>query len=512
MAKTGAITETDFNARRNQQRLTVSKWALQWKSIILSSLGRTLFPYCLYIRSLDLGNLQELLEDQIFRDQEQKSFFSDDLVDFLHTRDTPVKRQRTRKAAIKRIDIARILPQVGDSIAKFVSESAKEIGGTAELEELQGDASLPMNMLPTWVSRFSRLKSLKLWDGSILNGDVARAINTNCPNFSVLTLYYCFGGDQIDEDFSDFISGLRPQSLQTLQVTSNNELGAQAFLSLSNHSASLKELTIGNLRPGSIQDLSLLAACTALEDLNLQDNTGTVMLERDLHGIYVEILAWLTSCKKLKNIRLAHFSDGPSLLTAVCLSSAITLQSLSLVHYELVGNSAFHTSLAAQPYLETLELRADADSATRDDIDTLITSLCQLKELKDLKLLEISDFFSNAQIQQLAVSLPALEYLSIAGYGIDDSIFPALSTLYNLRSMAFHAMSSFTFTGIMSYIECLQPSNTGLQLSVMCAIEGSELTPEEQKTINEAIAAKVDGRFDFVLFREQDSDFDSLSD
>ena len=35
-----------------QHRLWISKWALQWKSIIRSSLGNTAYPYCLYIRSL----------------------------------------------------------------------------------------------------------------------------------------------------------------------------------------------------------------------------------------------------------------------------------------------------------------------------------------------------------------------------------------------------------------------------------------------------------------------------
>ena len=45
----------------------VSKWALLWKSIILSSMDMTLFPYCRYIRALNLRDLKELLEDSKFR-------------------------------------------------------------------------------------------------------------------------------------------------------------------------------------------------------------------------------------------------------------------------------------------------------------------------------------------------------------------------------------------------------------------------------------------------------------
>lgn len=45
----------------------VSKWALLWKSIVLSSMDMTLYPYCHYIRALNLRDLKELLEDSKFR-------------------------------------------------------------------------------------------------------------------------------------------------------------------------------------------------------------------------------------------------------------------------------------------------------------------------------------------------------------------------------------------------------------------------------------------------------------
>lgn len=212
------------------------------------------------------------------------------------------------------------------------------------------------------------------------------------------------------------------------------------------------------------------------------------------------------------DIRLEKFKDGPALLTAVCLNESIKLESLKLVRYSLVGNMIFHSSLVQQPTLETLELRADAEDCVCDDIDTLVGALCKLPELKDLKLMEISEFFQNTQISQIATSLPKLEYLSVSGYGIDDSIFPALSTLHQLRSMAFHAMSSFSFSGIMSCIENLTEGNIGLQLSVLSATQDSELSLEQQKEINDAIAAKVAGRFDFVLFREPESEGFSDSD
>ena len=64
----------------------------------------------------------------------------------------------------------------------------------------------------------------------------------------------------------------------------------------------------------------------------------------------------------------------------------------------------------------------------------------------------------------------------------------------------------------MSYILTLQPTNAGLQLSVMCADVNSDLAPHEILNIKDALAAKVDGKFDFVLYREAESDFSTDSD
>lgn len=42
------------------------KWASMWRSIILSSLGKTLFPYSKYVRTLSLQDLEYLLQDARF--------------------------------------------------------------------------------------------------------------------------------------------------------------------------------------------------------------------------------------------------------------------------------------------------------------------------------------------------------------------------------------------------------------------------------------------------------------
>jgi hypothetical protein len=73
-------------------------------------------------------------------------------------------------------------------------------------------------------------------------------------------------------------------------------------------------------------------------------------------------------------------------------------------------------------------------------------------------------------------------------------------------------MTSFTFEGIINYISNLQPGNYGLLLSIMSATIESQLNASEQAFIRDTIAEKVDGRFEFVLYREVESEFDSESD
>jgi hypothetical protein len=401
MSRTGTFVETSFSARVAQQNRTVSKWALQWKSIIMSSLGKTAYPYCLYLRSMDLTNLEDLFEERVFRESISSNFFAGDMQIFLAANETPLKRRKSGRN-VKKLFTPDIIELVGESLTKFVGDSATAHGGAAALEEISG--KIPPGILPQWVGRLSKLKSMKLWDGSVLNATVAEAIRTNCPDFEMLNVYSCVG-QNVDADLASFFSGMRPNSLRSLQVVSRNQIGGDTFLALGNHSKSLVELKLGGLPDSTIKLLSLLAACNALQTLHLEDEAGSTNLETTQHDIFLQIIAWLTSCKGLKSISLGSFVNGPTILKSVCLEDKIALESLTLRHYTLVNNQEFHRALIHQKSLESLELRADAEGSFRDDIDTLVVSLCTLTNLKELKILDTSDYFRDEQVQQLALSL-----------------------------------------------------------------------------------------------------------
>ena len=54
------------SAKREQEK-TIWKWALMWRSIILSALDQTYLPYYSYIRQLNLDDLSELLSHSGFK-------------------------------------------------------------------------------------------------------------------------------------------------------------------------------------------------------------------------------------------------------------------------------------------------------------------------------------------------------------------------------------------------------------------------------------------------------------
>lgn len=63
MAPQERISQAAYEKGREQ---LIGKWASMWRSIILSSLGKTLFPYSKYVRTLSLLDLEHLLQDTRF--------------------------------------------------------------------------------------------------------------------------------------------------------------------------------------------------------------------------------------------------------------------------------------------------------------------------------------------------------------------------------------------------------------------------------------------------------------
>ncbi|CAD6439359.1 8c6e0674-9b75-4862-9d27-81e8812c6163 [Sclerotinia trifoliorum] len=494
---------------RNSKYNAVSKWALSWQSVVRSSLGATAYPYCLYIRSLDLTNLSNLLEDGTFRMSAMDNFFADEMAKFLSVDGAP--RTRTKRGPQVRLNTTTILNLIGESITKYVSDRADEAHTTVVLENLSGD--ITSVALPGWVGRLSRLKSMTIWDGKSLNENVAAVISNKCPNFDEIRIFVC--SDDTDRNPASFIKGLRHNSLLSLEVLSNCKIGPAFLSALNHHCGSLKSLKLQSLNSEAIKNLNILQSCTALEILDLEDSQHAVDLEATENDVFLETVEWLGHCEKLRELVLNRIVCAPAILKQICLRNNIRLERLVVTGPSLVNDTEFHRAISHQTELEVLELRGGSDEVfrVRDDIDNLLTSICQLTKLKELTIVESFEYFSSNEIKRLARSLPLLEKFHFSGYGVGDEILPYLSNLHNLRDVSIAAISSFTLDGLLSYVSTLRDTNQGLVLSVMSQNSDQNLAPLEQQLVREGIIAKVDGKFDFALLREvAESEFDSASD
>lgn len=297
-----------------------------------------------------------------------------------------------------------------------------------------------------------------------------------------------------------FFNGLRENTLASFEIISYSNIGVESFLALSCHRDSLTELKLSSLKSDSILALAMLKGCTSLKVLHLEDLFCTD-LEDPPNDIFLEVIAWLQDCKRLQEISFKRFMNAPAILTPLLLDNQIHLLKVAVDFYTMRDSREFHQALAHQKALESLWLGGDGAGVVRDDIDIFVESLSKLTHLRELSLRDVSDYFQDEHIRQLARNLSELEGLWTGGFGITDAIWKDMSGLSKLKRLDFAAMTSFSADGILQFISDLGPGNRGLVLVVMNADVESNIGDEDQAIIRETLATKLDGRWDFTLMR-----------
>jgi hypothetical protein len=482
--------------------LLFRKWLCLWRSIILSSLDKTYKPYCQYLRILDFRNLSQLFEDFKFS-AASRSFFAGGLEILHFTKENVYGRHAkspSKKRTFQSTDIFPTLNAIGEAVTQR----------TSLLEELDGHFS--KKFLPQWTVRSPRLHSLVLWEGNALGNGVEDAIRENCQSFRSLTIRQWLESDA-DQTFATFVSGLRPNSLEYFEMISFSNIASLSFKALNHHSKSLTELTLGSLHDGAIFALGQLKECTALRTLVLEDNVGSLQLEATQNDIFLEIVEWLSACSSLRDLTLKKFYDGPAILAQVLSSPNVSLIKLSLEGYVVRRHSsaAFHTSLAEQPELQSVWLKGDGEEVLPHDLDIMVDALCRLPNLHELVLKDVSDEFDESHIIRLALELPLLEDFWTSGGEVSSDVLHCLTTLKNLKSLTLYALTKFSSQEIIDFISQLDvQTQRGFNLSLMASDVEHDLSEEEQNFIREMLKTRLDGRFDFVLWREAEpSDIDS---
>lgn len=478
--------EVDFSTKAAEEKRLYQKWNLLWRSIIASTIEHTRWPtykpYFRYITTLDFRNLLAMVDDYKFTPPVQSQFFKKGLKGFWFP-----KR-----------DIAR---QTVDGIATVNAVGEAVTAKTHLLEEINGH--IDQSYLPDWIARSPKLVSMVLWKGDALSGGAGKAIAEHCESFKSLTIHEW---SSLDADIAcaTFLNDLKPDTLEYFEMISFNALGKLSFEALGRHK-SLRELSLGNLDQEAMHNLGALKECTELHTLKLDDDLGNVQLERLNNDVFLDVIDWLSSCRKLRDLSLKKFLDGPAILSRVLCSPDVKLTRLSLEGYTVrnTNSQLFHSALPEQKSLESIWLKGNGEDTTSDDLTIMVEGLCGLTNLKELVLKDVSDEFTEEHIATLAMKLPHLEDLWTSGGEVMDDVLDILVCLTKLKNLTLYALTQFSSESILRFLEHLDPvTQKGFNLSLMAADPDFDLTETEQDLIREYIRAQLDGRFDFVLWRE----------
>ena len=435
---------------------------------------------------LDFRNLTTMLEDYKFTGATRKAFFARGLKPFHFP-----KREYNREV----IDVTATLNAVGDAVTMK----------TSQIEEIAGHLS--PGFLPRWISRSPKLQAIVLWKGDALANGAGQAIAENCEYFRSLTIHEWLNEDT-DAMFATFLDELKPDTLAYFEMISYNNIGSASFQALGRHQG-LQELKLANLDQDAIQSLNKLKDCTEIQILALEDNLGTVQLESLNNDVFLEVVAWLSSCTKLRDLTLKKFHDGPAILSQVLSSPNLRLSRLSLEGYFVrqPNSRLFHTALSEQKSLHSVLLKGNGEDTTPDDLQIMVEGLSNIPTLRELHLKDVSDEFSEEHIITLSLSLPQLEDFWTSGDVVTSNLLSALSNLRQLKTLTLYALTQFKCDEIIDYLSQLDArSQRGFTLSLMAADPNQgQLSEVEQELIREFIRDSLDGRFEFVPWREADT-------
>lgn len=484
----------------------VQRWSILWRTIILSALGQTFYPYSKHLRVLDLRDLAQLLDDDKFRQGKiMQHFFSGPLARFNLTLETP--RKTGTRGRPKRLDLKSIISAIGEVITEQ----------SPLLEELTEPttADILSTALLTWAPRLTHLRRLDLWDAKALADETVRnLLHVHCPNLDNLRIYQ-FPAEGADQQLATFINGMQENTLTRFENISNCRIGTETCLALNAHGKSLKALRLHLVDEGLLAS-RYLQGCTGLETVAIDYAGPPQDLKATQNDVYLELVEWLKSCTALRDISLSNMQSAPDLLTPVLLNQDIMLTKLQInakegSMYIVKDHHDFHESLGQKNSLRELLLRADPESMARDDLEVLMNTFCSLTNLRTLNLTRISDFFNDEHIKLLARNLPELEDLYVGGFGITDAIWDDLSLLRTVKNLTFSGLTSFTADGLLEFIGKLGEGNRGMLLAIDNADMDSAISPEGQELVRDTLAEAVEGRFQYQLLRGKTTAYTAAS-
>ncbi|PSK58745.1 hypothetical protein B9Z65_6760 [Elsinoe australis] len=488
----------------------VQRWSILWRSIILSTQDKTLYPYAQYLRVLDLRDLYNLLDDDKFRGKTLNYFFSGDLK-YLHMMlDTPVSKRGPRRP---RLNVQSIVLSIADSITKQA----------IKLEELTEPVAIGVDLLSNglkqWSPRLHHLQVIQLSDGKAL-ADYALQdlLISSCPVLHRVEIYRWMNDDRADPSLARFFSKLPTNTLTEFQNESECGIGPLACEALCTHSKSLTSLHLAVGHVG-IPGLGKLKHLTSLQSLALTDLNPPHPLETTQADVFTDLVTWFQSLPDLRDLHLSGFVSAPSLL-APALTSHLTLHKLQINGSDTSSSlypareaQPFHLALRHQTSLRSLFLAADAEGTYGDDALLITDSLCALTQLTSLNLTKLSEYFTDAHVTRLCDNLPLLEELVVDGYDVGDKTLGKLHQLGNLKQVTFSGSTGFTYRAFKGLVGRLGEGNWGLSVDVVNPRWEGRMSEREVEGVR-GMLGKVGGGLVYVpidpalAYQPSDSDSD----
>ncbi|KAF2147834.1 hypothetical protein K461DRAFT_298445 [Myriangium duriaei CBS 260.36] len=508
-------TSADGPVAVGEQESIVQRWAILWRSIVLSSLGqgKTLFPYCHFLRVLDLRDLLFLLDDDKFRGKIPDYFFAGDLAHLRILVNQPATRKGWRKP---RLDFKQIILAVADAITRQA----------IKLEVLTEPVAPGLDLLSAgliqWSPRLSNLQFLQIGDGVALGDEAVQdLLIQSCPHLTKLEIYRWMNDDKSDASLARFFRRLPANTLTSFQNESECGIGPETCLALSTHALSLTslDLAVGNK---GIPGLGGLKSCINLITLTLSDLDAPHHLEDTENDVLADMIEWFSACKNLKHLTLHNFPSAPKFLGPAFKAEKFMLDYLQIsgsstrqgVLFRLRDNAEFHLAIMRQTSLKTLLLACDTEGSASQETYLLCNAITNMRRLKKLNLARASDFFDESHIVQICQYLSDLEELVLDAYHVTDAVLPQLSNLIELKSVTFSGYTMFSFDGLNKYVERLQPGNTGLMIDIVNPIFESSMSEREQAVVRRNLKKQADGTLIYQVrdpadaYQPSDSDSD----
>ncbi|KAK4192016.1 hypothetical protein QBC35DRAFT_374401 [Podospora australis] len=476
--------------------LALDKCVCLWRSVIASSLGETLFPYCSWINQFKLGNLHSLLEDLSKNNPALKAeFFKSPLDKF------QIKGGRgTRGAAL---NLEAIVNQMADSVTEYIGANVRR----AKLTTLEA-FHLPSGNLVNWVSNLPRLTSLVVREGSVLTSEVAKALAENCGMLTEIECYSC-KGEGIDAQMAGFFESLEPNTLESFTVLSANELGQKSFRALTHHSESLKFLTLQSLDRTAFDNLGELHSCLGILQLTLEASATaqSYQWESQSKTAFQKTIQWLRDCPELAELELTLVPNASTILAELLKNSSTQLTMLTVKLNEL--NDGVYWGLECQDELLYLTVKIANEDVLESDDDRhsfftdVICSRPKLYGLDTNELLTLND------IIRICNHIPTLGSISLNGEFFDDEYLLPLSRLENLQSLQVFSPSGITATGLLAFLARLIGHGPGsheyLEITIACQGWHHHFSEEDERIVTELIEDKFDGRFEMTYLQDPDA-------